>query len=129
MGIAFKNVRTVTTQLETLTTQSGEALDVARKCACAYWRTFKRLRQLCPTGSRFGIADYGMYVALLKTMDRMQKVFVDKVDREYVPNLRKFRRESEVGASLASQFTTALCSHGSVLLVAVCACECEGHHS
>lgn len=36
MGIAFKNVRTVTTQLETLTTQSGEALDVARKCACNY---------------------------------------------------------------------------------------------
>lgn len=32
MGVVFKNVKTVTTQLEKLTNQSGEHLDMAQRC-------------------------------------------------------------------------------------------------
>lgn len=69
-----------------------------------------------------------MYVALLKTMDRMQKVFVDKVDREYVPNLRKFRRESEVRSPALLCYICSL--HSRLWLMFVRAmCDVTGHYS
>jgi hypothetical protein len=46
MGIVFKNVKTVTQQLENLTNQSGENLDMAQRCK-SYTSHDATIRYLC----------------------------------------------------------------------------------
>jgi flagellar biosynthesis chaperone FliJ len=60
--VVFDNVRLMTEQLQELTEQSGERLDVARRY-------------------------YGLYVVLIRIMDRLQRDFVDTVRTERIPKL------------------------------------------
>lgn len=70
MGVVFQNVKSVTLTLEQLTNESGESLDAAQRY-------------------------YGMYLVLLKTLDRMQKTFMYNVAKDYEPQLKKFIMEAE----------------------------------
>ncbi len=65
MCIAFDNIRIVTVQLQDLTEQAGESLDVARRY-------------------------YGSYVVLVRIMDRIQKEFIRRIEEEQLPKLAKF---------------------------------------
>ncbi|MHC4263183.1 MAG: hypothetical protein ACYSWX_11710 [Planctomycetota bacterium] len=60
--VVFDNVRLMTEQLQELTEESGERLDVARRY-------------------------YGLYVVLIRIMDRLQRDFVDTVRNERIPQL------------------------------------------
>jgi hypothetical protein len=62
--VVFDNVRLVTEQLQQLTEQSGERLEVARRY-------------------------YGVYVVLIRIMDRLQRDFVSAVRDVQVPRLRE----------------------------------------
>ena len=66
MCVVFDNVRNVTVQLQELTEEAGEALDVARRY-------------------------YGSYVVLVRIMDRLQKEFVRRVSDEQLPRLKEFQ--------------------------------------
>lgn len=66
MCVVFDNVRNVTVQLQDLTEDAGEALDVARRY-------------------------YGSYVVLVRIMDRIQKDFVRRVSDEQLPRLKEFQ--------------------------------------
>jgi hypothetical protein len=65
MCVAFDNVRLVTEQLETLTREAGESLDLARRY-------------------------YGSYVVLIRILDRIQDDFVRRVRAEQLPRLAEF---------------------------------------
>lgn len=78
MGVVFKNVKTVTTQLEKLTQESNENLDMAQRY-------------------------YGMYVVLLKTLDHMQKKFITDIDGEFTPKLRSFIAEAQANVTHAHE--------------------------
>lgn len=65
MCVAFDNVRLVTEQLETLTREAGESLDLARRY-------------------------YGSYVVLIRILDRIQDDFVRRVREEQLPRLAEF---------------------------------------
>ena len=62
--VVFDNVRLMTEQLQELTEESGEQLDVAKRY-------------------------YGLYVVLIRIMDRLQKDFVRTVREERVPQLEE----------------------------------------
>ena len=65
MCVAFDNIRIVTVQLQDLTEQAGESLDVARRY-------------------------YGSYVVLVRIMDRIQKTFIERIENEQIPRLKEF---------------------------------------
>ena len=73
----FDNIRHLTGQLQSLTEQSGEALDIAKRY-------------------------YGMHVVLVKIMDRMQQRFISDIDKEHIPRLQNYSKEAEknVGQAL-----------------------------
>ena len=58
MAVVFDNIKHVTTQLQELTEQSGEALDVSKRY-------------------------YGMYVVMIHVMDRIQKSFVRDINEKH----------------------------------------------
>ena len=66
----FDNIRQLTGQLQDLTEQSGEALDIAKRY-------------------------YGMHVVLVKIMDRMQIRFITEIDQEHIPRLQGYTKEAE----------------------------------
>ena len=66
----FDNIRQLTGQLQDLTEQSGEALDIAKRY-------------------------YGMHVVLVKIMDRMQIKFIAEIDQEHIPRLEGYTKEAE----------------------------------
>ncbi|MFQ5639861.1 MAG: hypothetical protein ACE5IR_17925 [bacterium] len=70
MSIVFNNVREITIELEKLTNESGENVDAARRY-------------------------YGVYTVLLRVLDRMQKKFIDDVDRKYIPTIEKYLGEAK----------------------------------
>ncbi len=65
----FDNIRQLTGQLQDLTEQSGEALDIAKRY-------------------------YGMHVVLVKIMDRMQIRFITEIDQEHIPRLQGYTKEA-----------------------------------
>ncbi|MEC9031552.1 MAG: hypothetical protein VYB15_06715 [Planctomycetota bacterium] len=66
----FDNIRQLTGQLQDLTEQSGEALDIAKRY-------------------------YGMHVVLVKIMDRMQHRFITEIDQEHIPRLQGYTKDAE----------------------------------
>jgi len=65
MCVVFDNIKYMTIQLEKLTEESNESGDAARRY-------------------------YGMYVMLIRIMDRIQKSFIDSIEKNYIPKLGKF---------------------------------------
>lgn len=78
MCIAFDNIRIVTVQLQDLTEQAGESLDVARRY-------------------------YGSYVVLVRIMDRIQKEFVRRIEEEQLPKLAKFEEQARKNIAQAQK--------------------------
>ena len=60
----------MTGQLQDLTEQSGEALDIAKRY-------------------------YGMHVVLVKIMDRMQERFISEIDKQHIPRLQSYGKTAE----------------------------------
>lgn len=82
MCVAFDNVRLLTEQLEKLTRESGESLELARRY-------------------------YGSYLVLIRILDRVQDDFVRRVRQEQLPKLgalaeRARRNIREAGEALRS---------------------------
>ncbi|OYP38868.1 hypothetical protein [Rhodopirellula sp. MGV] len=65
MAVVFDNIKQLTTQLQELTEQSGEALETSKRY-------------------------YGMYVVLVHVMDRIQKTFIRDINADYIPKLEGF---------------------------------------
>ncbi|MEO1615849.1 MAG: hypothetical protein AAFV88_08385 [Planctomycetota bacterium] len=65
MAVVFDNIKQLTTQLQTLTEESDEALETSKRY-------------------------YGMYVVMVHVMDRIQKTFIRDVEEKHVPKLREF---------------------------------------
>lgn len=78
MCVVFDNVRNVTVQLQELTEEAGEALDVARRY-------------------------YGSYVVLVRIMDRLQKEFVRRVSDEQLPRLKDFQAKARENIAQAQR--------------------------
>lgn len=70
MAVVFENIKNVTAQLQNLTQQSGEALDVSKRY-------------------------YGMYVVMVHVMDRIQKSFVRDVREKHIPKLKAFSKQAD----------------------------------
>jgi hypothetical protein len=69
VSIIFENAKQFAMELERLTTQTGEDLEAAKKY-------------------------YGVYLMLLKTVERLQSKFVENVDNEYYPKLDLFSQQA-----------------------------------
>ena len=70
MAVVFDNIKHMTTQLQKLTDESGEALDVSKRY-------------------------YGMYLVMIHVMDRIQKSFIRDVNEKHVPKLKEFASHAE----------------------------------
>jgi len=70
MAVVFENIKNVTAQLQNLTQESGEALDVSKRY-------------------------YGMYVVMVHVMDRIQKSFVRDVREKHIPKLKQFSKQAD----------------------------------
>ena len=70
MAVVFDNIKHLTTQLQQLTEESGEALDVAKRY-------------------------YGIYVVMVKVMDRIQKTFVSDIEEVHIPKLNGFTAQAD----------------------------------
>ncbi|PAY16417.1 hypothetical protein CKO51_27090 [Rhodopirellula sp. SM50] len=70
MAVVFDNIKHVTAQLQELTEESGEALDVSKRY-------------------------YGIYVVMIHVMDRIQKTFVRDVHEKHIPKLNEFAAQAE----------------------------------
>ena len=70
VSIIFDNAKKFALQLEQLTEQTGEDLDAAQKY-------------------------YGVYLMLLKTVERLQSKFIENVDKEYYPKLDQFAEKAK----------------------------------
>lgn len=70
MAVVFDNIKHLTTQLQKLTEESGEALDVSKRY-------------------------YGMYVVMIHVMDRIQKTFVLDVNEKHIPKLNEFAKKAD----------------------------------
>lgn len=68
--IVFDNIKYITVELEKLTEDAGESGETARRY-------------------------YGMYVMLIRIMDRIQKSFVQGIEERFIPKLESFRAEAE----------------------------------
>lgn len=69
ISIIFNNAKDFASELERLTNESGEDLDTAKKY-------------------------YGVYLMLLKSIDRMQTEFIRTVDDEYYPKLDQYAEKA-----------------------------------
>ena len=69
VSIIFDNAKNFALELEELTEKSGEDLDAAKRY-------------------------YGVYLMLLKTVDRLQNKFIQNVDDEYYPKLDGFAQKA-----------------------------------
>lgn len=69
MAVVFDNIKLVTHQLQDLTEQTGEALDVSKRY-------------------------YGMYVVMIHVMDRIQKSFVRDINEKHIPKLEQFASQA-----------------------------------
>ncbi|WP_182866155.1 hypothetical protein [Stieleria mannarensis] len=70
MAVVFDNIKHVTVQLQELTENSGEALDVSKRY-------------------------YGIYVVMIHVMDRIQKTFVRDVNEKHIPKLNEFAAQAK----------------------------------
>ena len=70
VSIIFDNAKSFAVELENLTEKTGEDLEAAKKY-------------------------YGVYLMLLKTVDRLQKQFVENVDTVYYPKLDEFAEKAQ----------------------------------
>jgi len=70
LGILFDNVKSVTTQLEQLVAQSGEDLPSARRY-------------------------YGMYVVLLRALERMHQKIEEAIGEQYIPQIDAIATRAE----------------------------------
>ena len=70
MAVVFDNIKHVTGQLQNLTEESGEALEVSKRY-------------------------YGMYVVMIHVMDRIQKTFVRDIKERHVPKLTEFASQAD----------------------------------
>ena len=70
ISVIFDNAKRFALKLENLTEQSGEDPEAAKKY-------------------------YGVYLMLLKTVDRLQNKFVDNVDKVYYPQLEQFAEQAQ----------------------------------
>ncbi len=82
MCIVFDNVKMVTEQLRKLTEQTGEDLASAKRY-------------------------YGMYVVLVKVLDRVQKQFIRKIRDVYIPQLQKFSERAQSNIAEARRLIEA----------------------
>ncbi|MDG2220280.1 MAG: hypothetical protein P8L85_02810 [Rubripirellula sp.] len=78
MAVVFDNVKNMTTQLQELTDESGEALDVAKRY-------------------------YGMYVVMVHVMDRIQKSFIRDINEKHIPRLDEFAEQAKVNIEQAQK--------------------------
>ena len=69
VSIIFDNAKNFALELEELTEKSGEDLDAAKRY-------------------------YGVYLMLLKTVDRLQNKFIENVDAEYYPKLDTYAQKA-----------------------------------
>ncbi len=69
VSIIFDNAKNFALELEELTEKTGEDLDAAKRY-------------------------YGVYLMLLKTVDRLQNKFIDNVDDEYYPKLDAYAQKA-----------------------------------
>ncbi len=70
MAVVFDNIKHVSTQLQELTEESGEALNVSKRY-------------------------YGMYVVMIHVMDRIQKSFVRDINEKHIPKLNEFASKAD----------------------------------
>jgi hypothetical protein len=70
MAVVFESIKHVTTQLQQLTEESGEALDTSKRY-------------------------YGMYVVMIHVMDRIQKSFVRDIGEKHIPKLNEFASKAD----------------------------------
>ena len=70
VSIIFDNAKNFALELEELTEKTGEDLDAAKRY-------------------------YGVYLMLLKTVDRLQNKFIDNVDDEYYPKLDAYAQKAQ----------------------------------
>ena len=78
MAVVFDNVKHMTTQLQELTDESGEALDVAKRY-------------------------YGMYVVMVHVMDRIQKSFIRDINEKHIPKLDEFAAQAKMNIEQAQK--------------------------
>jgi hypothetical protein len=76
MAVVFDNIKHVTTQLQELTEESGEALDVSKRY-------------------------YGMYVVMVHVMDRIQKTFIRDINEKHIPKLNGFVSQADTNIDQA----------------------------
>ena len=70
MAVVFDNIKQLTLQFQTLTEESGEAVDSAKRY-------------------------YGMYVVMIRVMDRIQDTFVDDIQQQHLPKLQEFAAQAD----------------------------------
>lgn len=70
VSIIFDNAKNFALELESLTEKSGEDLDAAKRY-------------------------YGVYLMLLKTVDRLQNKFIENVDDQYYPKLATYAEKAQ----------------------------------
>ena len=78
MAVVFDNIKHVTTQLQELTEESGEALETSKRY-------------------------YGMYVVMVHVMDRIQKTFVEEIRKQHIPKLQEFSKQADANIDEASR--------------------------
>ena len=82
VSIIFDNAKSFALELEQLTEQTGEDLEAAKKY-------------------------YGVYLMLLKTVDRLQNKFIENVDKEYYPKLDEFADKAKQNIAEAKKAINA----------------------
>jgi len=82
VSIIFDNAKAFALQLEQLTEQTGEDLEAAKKY-------------------------YGVYLMLLKTVERLQNKFVENVDDVYYPKLDEFAEKAQQNIAEAKKAINA----------------------
>ena len=82
VSIIFDNAKAFALELEQLTEQTGEDLEAAKKY-------------------------YGVYLMLLKTVDRLQNKFVENVDEVYYPKLDEFAEKAKQNIAEAKKAINA----------------------
>lgn len=70
MSVVFDNIKLMTQQLQQLTDENKEALDQAKRY-------------------------YGMYVVMVRIMDRMQKQFLSDIENKYTPQLQEYIKQAD----------------------------------
>lgn len=82
VSIIFDNAKSFALELEQLTEQTGEDLEAAKKY-------------------------YGVYLMLLKTVDRLQNKFIENVDEVYYPKLDEFAEKAKQNIAEAKKAINA----------------------